>query len=138
MPSSNLFGGSIPILEKALDLRAARHNVLAANIANMDTPNFKAFEVLVEEALQAQQQDTGHLRLQQTHPGHLPLRQNARDDLIVQSAPPPEFTLRADGNTVDVDATMGKMAENTIKFKTAAQLIAGKFKSLKNVIQGGK
>jgi len=138
MPSSNLFGGSIPILEKALDLRTARHNVLAANIANMDTPNFKAFEVLVEEALQAQQQDTGHLRLQQTHPGHLPLRQNARDDLIVQSAPPPEFTLRADGNTVDVDATMGKMAENTIKFKTAAQLIAGKFKSLKNVIQGGK
>jgi len=138
MPSSNLFGGSIPILEKALDLRTARHNVLAANIANMDTPNFKAFEVLVEEALQAQQQDTGHLRLQQTHPGHLPLRQNARDDLIVQSAPPPEFTLRADGNTVDVDTTMGKMAENTIKFKTAAQLIAGKFKSLKNVIQGGK
>lgn len=138
MPSSNLFGGSIPILEKALDLRAARHNVLAANIANMDTPNFKAFEVLVEEALQAQQQDTGHLRLQQTHSGHLPLRQNARDDLIVQSAPPPEFTLRADGNTVDVDTTMGKMAENTIKFKTAAQLIAGKFKSLKNVIQGGK
>ena len=38
----------------------------------------------------------------------------------------------------DLDRAMGDLAENTIKYKTAAQLLSAKLKSLKNVIQGGK
>ncbi len=138
MPSSNLFGGSINILEKARNLRSIRHNVLSANVANMDTPHYKAFEVHVEEALQEQDKDPQRLPMAQTHSNHMPLRQSGREDLIIQSNTPPGLSLRADGNTVDIDATMGKMAENTIKFKTAAQLIAKKFRGLRQVIQGGK
>lgn len=138
MSDSTLFSGSIDILEKAMNLRSTRHNVLAANVANMDTPNYKAFEVHVEEALQAYNPDPDRLPMTRTHAGHLPLRSSRPDDLVVQSDSPPQFSLRADGNTVDVDETMGKMAENTIKFKTAAQLISSKFKGLRQVIQGGK
>ena len=138
MPSSDLFSGSIPLLEKAMNLRSTRHNVLSANVANMDTPNYKAFEVHVEEALQAQNENPRRLRMKQTHAGHMPLRSHSRDGLILQSKKSANLNLRADGNTVDVDETMGKMAENTIKFKTAAQLISRKFKGLKNVIGGGK
>jgi flagellar basal-body rod protein FlgB len=137
MPSSNLFGGSINILEKAMNLRATQHNVLSANVANMDTPHYKAFEVHVEEALQTQNADPQRLPMAQTHSGHLPLRQIGQGNLVIQSETPPELSLRADGNTVDIDQTMGKMAENTIKFKTAAQLIATKFKGLRKAIQGG-
>lgn len=138
MPSSKLFGESIAILQRAMDLRSTRHNVLASNIANMDTPNYKAFEVHVEEALQAHETDRGRLEMTRTHSSHLPLRPGLNGAASVQTAAAPDFTLRADGNTVDVDETMGRMAENTIKFKTAAQLISKKFKGLRTVIQGGK
>ena len=138
MPPSDLFSGSIPILEKAMNLRSTRHNVLTSNVANMDTPNYKAFEVHVEEALQAQNENPRRLPMKQTHVSHMPLRSHSRDDLITESRSTSNFSLRADGNTVDIDETMGKMAENTIKFKTAAQLIAKKFRGLKHVIQGGK
>lgn len=138
MPSSDLFSGSIPILEKAMGLRSTRHNVLSANVANMDTPNYKAFEVHVEEALQAQNKKSHRLQMDRTHDRHLPLRPDSGRNLISESRRTAHLSLRADGNTVDIDETMGKMAENTIKFKTAAQLISRKFRGLKNAIQGGK
>jgi flagellar basal-body rod protein FlgB len=138
MPSSDLFSGSIPILEKAMGLRSKRHNVLSANVANMDTPNYKAFEVHVEEALQAQNKNSRRLQMDRTHARHLPLRPDSGRNLISASKRTAHLSLRADGNTVDIDETMGKMAENTIKFKTAAQLISRKFRGLKNAIQGGK
>ena len=138
MPPSDLFSGSIPILEKAMNLRSTRHNVLSANVANMDTPNYKAFEVHVEEALQAQSENPSRLRMKQTHADHLPIRSQSRENLIMESKKSANFSLRADGNTVDLDETMGKMAENTIKFKTAAQLINKKLRGLKHAIQGGK
>ena len=49
----------------------------------------------------------------------------------------PEFSVRGDGNTVDLDRTMGKLAENTLLYKTAAQLISRKFSGLKSAIRGG-
>jgi flagellar basal-body rod protein FlgB len=50
----------------------------------------------------------------------------------------PALSLRADGNTVDLDRSMGELAENTIKYKTSAQLIGIKLKGLKNAIMGGR
>jgi flagellar basal body rod protein FlgB len=60
------------------------------------------------------------------------------DNVKLKAADPPEFSLRGDGNTVNVDRTMGKLAENTILYKTAAQLISKKLTGLKNAIKGGK
>jgi flagellar basal-body rod protein FlgB len=50
----------------------------------------------------------------------------------------PAFSLRADGNTVDIDRAMGDLSENTLKYKTSAQLLSSKLKGLRNVIQGGR
>jgi flagellar basal-body rod protein FlgB len=49
-----------------------------------------------------------------------------------------ELSLRGDGNTVDIDKQMGNMAENTLMYKAAAQMIHSKFQGLKSAIQGGK
>jgi flagellar basal-body rod protein FlgB len=92
----------------------------------------------VEEALQAQNKNSRRLQMERTNARHLPLRSYTDRDLISASKRTAHLSLRADGNTVDIDETMGKMAENTIKFKTAAQLISRKFRGLKNAIQGGK
>ena len=56
----------------------------------------------------------------------------------LKAVKPPALSLRGDGNTVDIDRTMGKLAENTLLYNAAAQLISKKFKGLKNVIKGGQ
>ncbi len=138
MPSTPLFSETISILEKSLNLRSKRHQILSTNIANMDTPNYKAFELVIEEELKKPPGHTSGIKLARTDESHLPISPRSRDDVKLKQADPPEFTLRGDGNTVDIDKTMGDLAENTLLYKTLAQMISKKFLGLKNVIQGGK
>jgi flagellar basal-body rod protein FlgB len=127
------------LLVRTLNLRSAQHQALSSNIANADTPNYRGFEVAVEEELRKQRPDPHRVGLVRTHSAHLPLSVPARPDQVrLRPAAGPAFSLRADGNTVDIDRAMGDLAENTLKYKTSAQLLSAKLKSLRNVIQGGK
>jgi flagellar basal-body rod protein FlgB len=137
MSTIGLFRGTISLLEKSLNLRSMQHRVLASNIANMDTPNYKAVELAVEEEIIKKSSNVKSIQLMRTRPEHIPLRQNSANHINLQAAKPPKFSLRGDGNTVDLDRTMGKLAENTILYKTAAQIISRKFNGLKNAIKGG-
>jgi flagellar basal-body rod protein FlgB len=140
MPSpSGIFDSTTGLLQKSLNVRSTQHLVLSSNIANADTPNYKAFEVAVDEELR--KLDTGMPRIQlaRTQSGHLPVGRNEVGDRVtLKNSPAPELSLRADGNTVDLDREMGELAENSIKYKTSAQLVSMKLKILKNAIQGGK
>jgi flagellar basal-body rod protein FlgB len=139
MPSpAGIFDGTISRLQKSLNVRSVQHQVLSSNVANADTPNYKAFEVAVDEELR--KLDTGKARIQlaRTQSRHLPVGRAEVDRVTLRNSPAPALSLRADGNTVDLDRTMGDLSENTIKYKTSAQLIGMKFKSLLNAIQGGK
>ena len=138
MPSIALFSSTVATLEKSLNLRSQQHQVLTSNIANMDTPNYKAFELVIEEEMTRTNRPSKRLPLHRTHGNHLAPRHSLSDRVELKYADPPEFSLRGDGNTVDIEKTMGNLAENTILYKTAAQLISKKFKGLKAAIQGGK
>ena len=138
MSSSHLFNETISILEKSLNLRSRRHHVLAANIANIDTPNYKAFDLVLEDEFKRSPGANGNVQLKRTHKGHLPVEHKPLDRVTLKRSDGPEFSLRGDGNTVDLDKTMGDLAENTLLFKTAAQIISKKFQGLKEVIKGGK
>jgi len=138
VPFIPLFGSTVATLEKSLNLRSKQHQILSSNIANMDTPNYKAFELVIEEEMTRTNKPSKRLPLQRTHGDHLASNNYLCDSVELKYADPPEFSLRGDGNTVDVEKTMGKLAENTILYKTAAQLISAKFKGLKTAIQGGK
>jgi flagellar basal-body rod protein FlgB len=139
MPSpSGIFGGTISLLQKSLDVRSAQHQVLSSNVANADTPNYKAFEVAVDEELRKLGTGKPRIQLARTQSSHLPIGRAETDRVTLKNAPAPELSLRADGNTVDLDRAMGELSENTIKYKTSAQLIAMKLKSLKNAILGGR
>ena len=137
MPTNGLFRDTISLLERSLNIRSLQHRVLSSNIANMDTPNYKAVELAVAEEINGSQDSAPSIQLVQTQPGHLPLKHDQADHFKLKAAKPPEFSLRGDGNTVDLDRTMGKLAENTLLYKTAAQLISQKFSGLKSAIRGG-
>ena len=48
MDTKALFGGTVSVLEKVMDFRSQRHNVILSNIVNADTPGFKAFEIVMD------------------------------------------------------------------------------------------
>ncbi len=137
MPTDKIFSNTVSTLETSLNLRSIQHKALSANIANMDTPNYKAVELDVNEKMAKQNGSVSGLKLVRTNTGHLPIRANRTDHVTLKAVRPSAFSLRGDGNTVDIDRTMGKLAENTLLYNATAQLISRKFKGLKNVIKGG-
>jgi flagellar basal-body rod protein FlgB len=138
MPTDKLFSDTIANLTRSLDLRSIQHKALAANIANMDTPNYKAVELEVAENMKKNKGSVPGLRLARTHSAHIHLSRHRTDNVHFETVPAPSVSLRGDGNTVDIDRTMGKLAENTLLYRATAQLISRKFKGLKNVIKGGQ
>ncbi len=138
MNAQRLFGPTMQIVEKNLGLRAQRHNLLASNIANMDTPNYKAFDVMVEEEMNKVNSNGHDTDLFRTRPEHFPLREHRLDRLGVVPVDEPAFTMKKDGNTVDMDRTMSNLAENGLLYNASAQIMGKKFQGLTDAIYGGK
>jgi flagellar basal-body rod protein FlgB len=130
-----IFNG-IKVLEQALDLRAQRHTLIASNIANIDTPNYKAFDLVIEEAMKASVGQGHEVELTRTQPGHLPTG-GSLDPTHAASVDAQSATLRKDNNSVSVDKEMTALSENNLLYNALAQIVAKKFEGLRSVIQGG-
>lgn len=138
MESQGIFSQTVSILEKALDLRSKKHNVIASNIANMDTPDYKAFDLIIEKELQKVTGKGKSISLNKTNKAHMQSLESKAGGVSIRIDDTQGLSLRGDGNTVDIDKQMANMAENTLMYKAAAQIIQKKFQGLKSVIQGGK
>lgn len=134
----NLFSGSISTLSRSLDLRARKHEMTLNNVANADTPDFKPFVMNVEKALQQNPRTTVSTPLQRTNQQHLPGMQQPDDPAtLAASIGNDPLLFRGDGNGVDIDGEMAALAKNSLLYKASAQIVASKFRGLKNVIKGG-
>jgi flagellar basal-body rod protein FlgB len=139
MDDKVLFGGSLNLAAKALNLRAKRHEMIVSNLANADTPGYKAFDLLVEKSMQHQSESGKHLGIKRTQPGHLPSARTVESTLTPQIVRLPEQdNLRGDGNTVDMDREMASLSSNQLLYRASAQIVAKDFQLLKSVINGGK
>jgi flagellar basal-body rod protein FlgB len=139
MDDKILFGKNLNLAARALNLRAQRHEMIVSNLANADTPGYKAFDMMVEASMQQQSGSENHLNVKRTHPGHLPCARVAEPTVspkIVQL--PEQDNLRGDGNTVDMDREMATLSSNQLLYRASAQIVAKKFQALKSVITGGK
>ena len=138
MEARGLFKGAFPVLQKALDLRSMKHNLIVSNVANKDTPGYKAFDLMVEEAMENATGKGEPAQLKTSHEGHLSGRSAHRIDgkSMGHSADP--FFLRQDGNSVDIDKEMAALAENNLLYDALAQILSRKFRGLKEAIKGGQ
>jgi flagellar basal-body rod protein FlgB len=137
MESQGIFNQTFSVLEKSMNLRSQKHNLLVSSIANMDTPNYKAFDILVEAEMEKALGGGNKTPLNRTQAAHIPLMGMA--DLNAPEIRPvekPQYDFRVDGNTVDVDKTMSKLSENGLLYNASAQMILKKFQSLSNAING--
>jgi flagellar basal-body rod protein FlgB len=128
--------------EDALRLRAQRQQVLASNIANVDTPNYKAREMDFAKAMQAAKSGAANAQpapvaMAVTQAGHMaatstPSLQNSG---FVSLRKATQNNL--DGNTVDMDIERNAFAENALQYEASVTLVHDNIKGILNVLQPG-
>lgn len=126
------FGNALGIHEQALQFKIKRSEVLANNLANSDTPNYKARDINFKTVLNSQQ-TTGSTRLQSTHSKHIAPSSNSFEPQLQYRNP---LQPSLDGNTVDEQVEMTRFAKNNLDFQASFQFLNGRFKGLKNAIRG--
>jgi flagellar basal-body rod protein FlgB len=129
-----LFSNTFQSLENALDYSNAKQKVISQNIANSDTPNYKAkdvdkiksFKAELESSLESYRTDERHFTFKSGggHASHIVAQKNVQ--------------YNNNGNSVDVDKEMTDLAANQIYYNAVTDRLSGKFQSLQNVIRGGK
>jgi flagellar basal-body rod protein FlgB len=125
------------VSQKALQVYGQRTSVLANNIANADTPNFKAQEVDFRSVLGAASGTSSTqqpLALSGTNTAHLHTAASAADSAGTKYRVPLAPSL--DGNTVDVQQEQAAFADNTVRYQAALTFLSDKFKSLMTAITG--
>ena len=133
----NLFGRTISLMSKVLDLRSGRHEVLATNIANADTPGYVGFDFVFEDELKKSVQSSRSQGLARTDPKHFP--QGSSLMSVTGSVEPTDTTFTAgDGNSVNVEREMVKLAENSLLYEATVQMLTKKFQNLKHIIREGR
>lgn len=130
----NLFGGTISSLENGLSYATLKNKTIANNIANVDTPNYKAQDVSFKKYLTEAQEKKGFAS-NRTDNRHY-------DFSISQSTPGvysyENFRTRENGNAVNMDAEQVSLADNQIYYNALIDRIGSKFNTLNTVVKGGR
>ncbi|MDP2788321.1 MAG: flagellar basal body rod protein FlgB [Pseudomonadota bacterium] len=119
----------LAFVQSALDLRARRQEILAGNIANSDTPNYKARDLDFSAALKgAMGAEGGSLKLARTAGAHLDGTGSSAQagHLKYRSSVQPSL----DGNTVDPDVERAHFTENSLHYQFLLDRAASSFKTM--------
>lgn len=115
-------------LEEMIRVSAFRHKVLASNIANVDTPGYKAKDVPFRDEMKNQA-----LEMAKTSPQHLRGNRNSREAGGIVAV---ERSVWGDGNNVALDVELANMTENALLYEAGIRLLSKKFMMYKNAIKG--
>jgi len=120
----------IDLMGRILGAKWLRHQVISNNIANVDTPNYKRYDVSFEDLLQSK---LNHKRLElgATNNRHITARINYVTPKIYRET---ESIGRNDRNNVDIDKEMVELAENALSYDILAEQIRTKFQLLSTAI----
>lgn len=118
-------------LESALDATSLRNKTLANNIANIDTPNFKRSDINFQAILAESMKKGQGLALRGTSHKHLAGNQFSGAPLVQDNS----TSFRNDGNNVDIDLEMTRLAENTLQYNALARIYSSQLNLLKQVVR---
>lgn len=130
----NALTEKLAVLTKAIDLRAHRQQVLASNIANADTPNYKSRDFDFKAAMQnavANRMGGGGVALATTSRGHIAGGGGAGMPALQYRA---ETQSAVDGNTVDMDTERAQIADNAIQYEILTRFISDKFDGMRTAM----
>ncbi|MCP9451570.1 MAG: flagellar basal body rod protein FlgB [Nitrospira sp.] len=134
-----IFDRTMQLLERTLDLRSARQRVIASNVANEETPGYRATELNFLGHLRSAYRGRPPVVLTATHGRHFGLA-GARGFEAVSGklSQVPAGDLPLDGNSVNLELEMAKLSDNVMQYNAAATILAKKFQGLLNAIREGR
>lgn len=128
------FERALGIHERAMQLRLSRAELLANNLANADTPNFKARDVDFRSVLKGEQSRRQQLAMQRTHERHLGQKSSTQDSAETMYRVPLQPSI--DGNTVEEQLELAEYTKNAVDFQASFFFLNAKFKGLRSALTG--
>lgn len=128
-----LLGSTISLLEKGLNYSTTRGKVISQNIANGDTPNYRAKNVRFKDFLD----EAKHTELlaYKTSPKHFDFKKKVGQVGVFNLA---NFQYFHNGNGVDMDKEQANLAENQIYYNALVDRLSERFNTIQSVIKGGR
>lgn len=117
---------------EALRMRAKRTKILATNIANTDTPNYKARDISFADTLK-NVSNASAAALHTTHKNHLSNKPDSTQVSVMYRQP---NSASLDGNTVDKDAEQARFAENAVRYQASLEFLGSKVGSIIRTLRG--
>lgn len=119
---------------KAMQVRTERMEVIAGNLANANTPGYKARDIDFQRAMKSAQFAQGHT-LVRTHENHLKGAMKSNDNIQYRIPNQPDT---GDGNTVDVQTERNVFLDNGLRYEAGLDFLNGKVKGMKKALSGGQ
>lgn len=124
------FDKALGVHQQALSVRQQRTEVLATNIANADTPGYKAKEIDFRAALN--NAGLKNVSMDRTHSAHINLHNQTPSYEQYRVAEQPSL----DGNTVDIQQEKAAVADNTVRYQSTITFLSRKFSGMINAFKG--
>ncbi|MBF0611417.1 MAG: flagellar basal body rod protein FlgB [Magnetococcales bacterium] len=136
MADFGLLGTGGAYMQNILDLRQKRQALIGANIANADTPGYKAKRLEFEDVLKEAMPMPGELPMARTNGQHLPTPYggDVAGELHEVEIPIP----KGDKNSVDLEQEMTRLSANQILYNYGVQAFSGQVEKLRMAIEGGQ
>lgn len=128
------FENALGIHQHALEARVKRAEVLANNLANADTPGFKARDLDFQAMMQQAQDTMGGFAMSKTHEGHMDVSGGTGGDSELLYRVPSQPSV--DGNTVDTQAEQSRFMRNAMDYQASFQFLNSKFTGLTKALKG--
>jgi flagellar basal-body rod protein FlgB len=125
---------TLQALTTALNFREMRQELISSNVANANTPGYKAKKLDFEEALARALDVDGQMKMNATDGRHYNVGGGGFNNLEPEIYDNPNGVVSENGNTVDVEAEMAQMAENKLMYDALVQLINKKMGIMKYAI----
>ncbi len=135
---NNSFGKTVDIVHRSMDVGLMRHNVIADNIANSDTPNFKRsvvnFESELKKALESEHRRVMPAKM--THPRHIPFNRTV-DYRTVRPRTVLDYqtTAKNNGNNVDIEEESMNLLNNSLMYNLMIESLNAQFGQLNLVLR---
>ena len=120
--------------QKAMQVRTQRMEVIAGNLANANTPGYKARDIDFKQAMKSAQQSSGQ-NLVRTHDNHIKGSMQSSGELKFRMPDQPDT---GDGNTVDVQVERNTFLDNGLRYQAGMEFLNGKISGMKKAIKGGQ
>lgn len=131
------FDNALGVHEKSLLIREQRAELLANNLANVDTPNFKArdldFKSMIRDAIDSRATSQGGAAMQRTEEGHIGLEGADSPGALLYRVP---MQPSLDGNTVDENIEMANFSRNALDFQASLTFLQSSLRGLKTALRG--